>query len=65
MNIKTFMALGIAALTAACSEAPATVTVDEAVQTEALGDDVTAPEFETTESESGPVSETETTVKEN
>jgi|688.fasta_scaffold30209_1 V8-like Glu-specific endopeptidase len=65
MNIKTFMALGVAALTAACSEAPATVTVDEAVQTEALGDDVTAPEFEITESELDPVSETEKTTEEN
>ncbi len=59
------MALGVAALTAACSEAPATVTVDEAVQTEALGDDVTAPEFEITESELDPVSETEKTTEEN
>jgi hypothetical protein len=65
MNIKTFMALGVAALTAACSEAPATVTVDEAVQTEALGDDVTAPESEITESELDPVSETEKTAEEN
>jgi hypothetical protein len=49
MNIKTFMAIAVVALTAACSEAPETVTVDEAVQTEALNEDVSAPEFEVAE----------------
>lgn len=41
MNIKTFMAIAVVALTAACSEAPA-VTTDEAVNAVAADDNVEA-----------------------
>jgi ABC-type glycerol-3-phosphate transport system substrate-binding protein len=49
MNIKTFMAIAVVALTAACSETPADVTTSEAVETEAANADVTAPEFQVEE----------------
>ena len=41
MNIKTFMAIAVVALTAACSEAPA-VTTDEAANAVAADDNVEA-----------------------
>ncbi len=41
MNIKTFMAIAVIALTSACSEAPA-VTTDEAVNAVAADDNVEA-----------------------
>jgi hypothetical protein len=46
MNIKTFMALAVVALTAACSavEPAAPVTTDEAVAEQSANTDVTAPE---------------------
>ena len=45
MNIKTFMALAVVALTAACNEVPApTVTADEAANAVATDDSVEAPD---------------------
>jgi hypothetical protein len=46
MNIKTFMALAVVALTAACTAAEPTpiVTTDEAVAEESANTDVTVPE---------------------
>jgi hypothetical protein len=41
MNIKTFMAIAVVALTAACSEVPA-VTTDEAANAVAADDNVEA-----------------------
>ncbi len=63
MNIKTFMALAVVALTAACSPSAETQTVSEAAgpeadaalsaadaaETEATNEDVSAPEFEVVE----------------
>ena len=55
MNIKTFMAVAVAALTvAACSEAPETVTADEAVvveQVELNADGTVATEAPVAEAE--------------
>ena len=63
MNIKTFMAAAVIALTAACSPnaepqsaaeaagpaADEALSAADAVETEATNDDVTAPEFEVVE----------------
>jgi hypothetical protein len=52
MNIKTFMATAVTALTlAACTaeEPTPTVTTDEAVNEQSANDEVTAPEFEVSE----------------